>query len=425
MNRLDSENKPLFLSNTFLYWTHKRFSNGGIFAGTDAGVFYRDNYLSAWEHLNNGLPDCRVSDIEYIDTIDVLRIATFGRGIWETDLHPCTFYSNDPLNIEEDEVWTENRIMDRTIHIKAPATLIIKSIIKFPTMAKIEVEPGAKLVVDGGILTNYCSSMWLGIEVWGDSTQKQSSLTQGCVYFQNNAMLENSRIGITTCRKDNNGEIIWSTTGGIIHATNSTFRNNYKAIEFLTYHFPQSSTFHNVSFLTSGNFSDRVSLPSDFISLLEVKGILFEGCRFINLNTDTTLAAPESSGRGIYSIDAEYIVDEQCIGQTYPCTETIPSYFSGLRYGIKAENTNPMYTINVNKSIVNNNYRGIYLSGMDFASLTQNVFKLPKFSQVGPGAPTDTLYGVYLNSCSNYKIQENIFHSNAPNNGWNVWPFIG
>jgi len=39
-----------------------------------------------------------------------------------------------------------------------------------PDQAKIIIEPGAKLILDGGTLTNGCGTMWQGIEVWATET---------------------------------------------------------------------------------------------------------------------------------------------------------------------------------------------------------------------------------------------------------------
>lgn len=61
--------------------------NGGVYVGTDVGVFYWDTTLSGWQPYNNGLPNTIVSELEINYATSKLRAATFGRGIWETPLY--------------------------------------------------------------------------------------------------------------------------------------------------------------------------------------------------------------------------------------------------------------------------------------------------------------------------------------------------
>ncbi len=407
-----STDLPDFPVNCIKYW---KGGDDRIFIGTDVGVYYKDNTLTSWQPFNVGLPKTMITDLEVLPDIEVLRVSTYGRGIWQTYLHPCTSNYSSILNITTDETWTNTTNMDRSILVNTPATLTIKSRVRFADMTKIMVEPGATLVCDSGcILTNLCGDMWLGIEVWGNSSLDQTPANQGVVYFKNGAILENARIGITTCRKDGNGNIDWSTTGGMIHAlNNSTFRNNFKAIEFLTYPYMQHSEFRNVSFETNGTFSDLVSTPQTFVSLLDIKNLRFVACNFINKTTDTLNPAPLNSGNGIVSIDAGYSVVEQCTGQVYPCPKWVPSYFSGLYYGIKAENTSPVNTILVNKSEFRNNRRFVYLSGVNLAQITSSIFKLPSAYDQNYYNNPDTVYGLYLNACTGYKIQENTLTCNT------------
>ncbi|MCX6286759.1 MAG: T9SS type A sorting domain-containing protein [Bacteroidetes bacterium] len=391
---------------------YKNGSHGGVFAGTDVGVFYIDRTFSdsTWVPLNSALPISVVNDVEFIDTLNAVRVATYGRGIWETDLFPCTYYGNDPLVVNSDLNWVIDTVMDRDIDIKAPAVLRIRCKVKFPINAKIMVEQGAQLIVDGGILTNYCSGMWKGIEVWGDSSRNQLPMYQGSASFINGAIIENARIAITACQKDANGEIIWSTTGGYIGANNSTFKNNYKALEFLEYHHNQNCSFSNDDFISSGNFADHNSHLSDFVSIFKSYGIHFRGCRFQNLNviqSDTT----SQYGRGIYSIDGSYTVDNYCVSQQTPCTQWIPSEFYGLSYGIKALGTMPIYPVYISNSTFYKFHRGIYISGINNVSVNRNSFECdPVFGYSNNYFPHDTLYGLYLDNCTGYSIQENIIY---------------
>ncbi|MFL5764886.1 MAG: PKD domain-containing protein [Bacteroidia bacterium] len=62
-------------------------SNDPLYVGTDVGVYYRDNLSGSWTSYNTGLPNVSVRELEIQYTALKLRAATFGRGIWQTDLN--------------------------------------------------------------------------------------------------------------------------------------------------------------------------------------------------------------------------------------------------------------------------------------------------------------------------------------------------
>lgn len=66
-------------------------SANGVYVGTDAGVYYRDDNLSDWVDFSNGLPFLRVMELEINSAVGKIRGATYGRSMWESDLHtdPC------------------------------------------------------------------------------------------------------------------------------------------------------------------------------------------------------------------------------------------------------------------------------------------------------------------------------------------------
>lgn len=58
-----------------------------VYIGTDLGVFYRDNSLGDWVHFSNGLPAVEVTDLEIQYNSQTLYAATYGRGIWTSELY--------------------------------------------------------------------------------------------------------------------------------------------------------------------------------------------------------------------------------------------------------------------------------------------------------------------------------------------------
>lgn len=57
-----------------------------LYAGTDVGVFYRDANMSDWQPFNAGLPRVIVTELEIRASAGKLVAATYGRGLWESDL---------------------------------------------------------------------------------------------------------------------------------------------------------------------------------------------------------------------------------------------------------------------------------------------------------------------------------------------------
>ncbi len=75
--------------------------NKTLFAATDIGVFIKEGLNKAWRLFNDGMPSLLCNDLEYQKETGTLRIATFGRGIWETKLLNCDINSPE-LSLDND-----------------------------------------------------------------------------------------------------------------------------------------------------------------------------------------------------------------------------------------------------------------------------------------------------------------------------------
>jgi hypothetical protein len=65
-------------------------TSGGIYVGNDLGVYYNSGTGTVWQPFYNGLPKCPVTDLLVNLPNNRIRAATFGRGVWESDLYsPC------------------------------------------------------------------------------------------------------------------------------------------------------------------------------------------------------------------------------------------------------------------------------------------------------------------------------------------------
>ncbi len=93
--------KVYFSSNGGTSWTNVstglpnipvntvEFQNGSddaIYVGTDVGVYYKSNTV-AWTSFMTGLPNVKVQDLDIHYATGKIRAATFGRGLWQSDLY--------------------------------------------------------------------------------------------------------------------------------------------------------------------------------------------------------------------------------------------------------------------------------------------------------------------------------------------------
>jgi photosystem II stability/assembly factor-like uncharacterized protein len=66
---------------------HEKNTPGGIYAGLDVGVFYRDSTLTDWVPFFTGLPNVKIAELEIHYDSHRLVAATYGRGIWWSDTY--------------------------------------------------------------------------------------------------------------------------------------------------------------------------------------------------------------------------------------------------------------------------------------------------------------------------------------------------
>lgn len=70
--------------------------NNGLYVGTDAGIFYRNDQLGDWIPFDNGLPVTTVEELDYDPIDNRLYAGTYGRGIWRSEEYSgscVNFYS--------------------------------------------------------------------------------------------------------------------------------------------------------------------------------------------------------------------------------------------------------------------------------------------------------------------------------------------
>jgi len=88
-----SEGLPNVAVNCIVY---QDSSFDGLYVGTDLGVFFRNSKMGAWKRFSTGLPNVMVADLKINYMNGKIRAATYGRGLWQSDLYvaPGTYQVN-------------------------------------------------------------------------------------------------------------------------------------------------------------------------------------------------------------------------------------------------------------------------------------------------------------------------------------------
>lgn len=315
-------------------------------------------------------------------------------------------------------------IVGQDMIIESGATLTITGTVKMSPGRKIIVKQNGTLIVDGGTITNSdCrDTFWHGIEVAGDTDQHQYSYSggnyhQGRLILKNGALIENARNGARNMLGND-----WGARGGIIQASNSTFLNCGRAVEFMSYqnfspsnpsiNRPDQSYFRECTFELNDDYllDQDVQPPSPRITLWETDRVRISGCQFINTST---VSETEHRSIAVYSHDANYSITERCLDnpQQYGvCNNEVPSFFKGWYKAIEALETSSGRPIVVRKSIFEENMIGVEINGTSFSEIYQNDFLVgdhpfPEFAN----EPNDTRnhLGIHVIETTHYAVEEN------------------
>jgi hypothetical protein len=316
---------------------------------------------------------------------------------------------NNPFSSVSGTVTVRDKLV-----IKQGANITINSMtFEFAVGARLIVENGARLTINGTTLTVYsdCGGnalMWQGVEVWGIGTGTFQAAVSGKFIAQNYSVIEHAIEGAVNFNHAANPS--YANNGGIIQATTGTkFRNNVKDVVFNAFQsvfngnpYNDQSYFNDVTFITDASLNDPTYNNSiTHATLNEVTGINFTGCDFENTDIAGTTYPYLNRGQGILTYNSKFTVNARCLTLTIPCTSFDESNFTNLTEGIVALNTIRTQVAFVNKSNFNNNFKSIYIFNMEAAKITENDF------DIGASVSTNFSYGLYLNNCSGYIVENN------------------
>ncbi len=305
--------------------------------------------------------------------------------------------------------------------LDANAVVTVTGTIKSNKNAKTIVPVGTRLILDGGLMTNNDNNFWQGIEVWGNSSMHQYTVNGLCAHgyleLKNGAVIENAKCAVELWRPNH-----WSTTGGIIHAIDATFKNNAMAVHALCYSNYDPNTLKetnyrgflkNCSFIIDEDYLGTETFLKH-VKLGVVNGIRFLGCDF---SADRSVNGVHPWCIGISAYNAGFSVDSYCAQALDPCpvNDLKKSTFTGLSSGICVDgdgSTSRIFT--VNETVFTNNDTGIKATNISYPVVHNNEFC------IGRGEYCDFTYGIHLKNVSSFTIEDNYFHPYSHSNATTV-----
>ena len=173
--------------------------------------------------------------------------------------------------ITTSQTWSISKTLNKNITIPSGVTLTITSQVQCEDQASITILAGGQLIIDGGTLTNICtSSMWQGITVLGDSTQPMQQQHQGYVKILNYGKIENALCALHVMG------------GGMVETDRAYFSNNIIGLKFEPLASGQSGTSGNfllTSFVQEYPHMDN-SLYDEGYLMEKCGQVFFKDCRF-------------------------------------------------------------------------------------------------------------------------------------------------
>lgn len=326
-------------------------------------------------------------------------------------------YRFDPLVINNNTIWWgDDQLIDCDIEIESGATLTIHNIVKMTDNARIIVKRGAKLIVDGGTITNLCTNRWKGIEVWGTSNLPQDeSGAQGVVELKNDAVIENAVTAIETVKRSNANYVTQTYyreySGGIVTINDATIKNCVTGVRFWTYPYGSNydyatlqqtenlSTIKNTRFIVDEDFLSfpTTALFNSMIYLDGINGLSLESVIFEN--DQQSFYDFDKRGYGIYANNSTFNLSK----------DTNDNIIDNFNYGIYSISSGYLNGFtSIHETVFNNNKTAVYISYPDNGANPVEIL-FNEFNTPSGGSVNDKYTGLYLNNTSSFIVEENSF----------------
>ncbi|HNX43083.1 MAG TPA: S8 family serine peptidase [Bacteroidales bacterium] len=314
-------------------------------------------------------------------------------------------------NISDNITWNSNRTRGNII-INSGASLTLDDMeLDMIDNTGITVMPGGKLYVNNSVITNSCNSTthrWKGITVYGDNSISTQSPTYQGLAMLTNATIENAEKAIYIKRTSEYG-------GGMVWALNSDFLNNDVAIDFERYDYASFSHFTGCTFEVNQDFVGTYSDNSIMVNLRAMYGMRFSSCIFRNVYSDAPI------GVGIKSYGSDFTLNGVCSSNVLPCPDEYikRNQFNNLNRGIYAQYNFAGAKTKITYTDFIGNNRGAYFSNCGYFDILNNDFQIPEYTLNGIDK-----YGLYLEGCTGYHLENNVFESEIANTTGQIGLYI-
>lgn len=189
------------------------------------------------------------------------------------DFDPCAEdFNGDPYIVDYNGhvVWDQKKMFATDVRIRTGTTLEITCEVHMGRDRHIIVEEGAKLIVNGGKITNLCDVYWRGIKVYGGNSDFDVKIT-------NAAVIENTSAAAVSMFAPEPWPAVQNWGNGILHAENSFFNNTRRMVEFMSW-----SAMPNSSYIINCRQNGGLWGVTNW----NCRNILIENSVFINLKRD-------------------------------------------------------------------------------------------------------------------------------------------
>lgn len=326
------------------------------------------------------------------------------------------------------ETWNWPMKFYQDIRIRSGQTLTIRCELQMVGQARIVVEGGGRLIIDGGRITNglyypaegLYHEPWRGIEVWGNATQSQAEgiggylLHQGLIEIINGGIIENAETGVYLGKPGDP-----TKAGGVIRIEGTAaeppgvIRNCRTGVKFDPYTALSTSglsALNNRSSLVQGRFEwtedfDNIHGDNNPIAHADLDGVRvsFKGCAF-----EHTGQYPQYSSELGYGIRAH--------NSTVWVTNAgaTPNVFTGLDHGVHATASSTSPRLTVIGAQFNSNVCGVYAEGLRFPFIRNNTFSYGDrevtLDNIDEQYWQQRHRGIFLTHCNALRVLDNTFN---------------
>jgi hypothetical protein len=396
-----SGNLPNVPANTVVYQTN---SPERLYVGTDIGVYYRDLTTQDWQDFNTGLANVIVNELEIQYAVNKIRAATYGRGVWESDLVQLQgrIIASSPASVTfgRREVGSISDTLHITVGSYGTDTVTVSNIVQPGNNFILVNPPTLPLIIPPGHSVTLMALF---------SPQSRGTIRDSVIF------VSNATNGPATTVLEGYGVIIGRAQGGVLYATSTspssqlysvnTLNGSVTPIGSLGVAEIQGLTFRPTSeeligLVTTTSNTKLYRVSGGYGDVLEWKTIPIPNMRAIAFTPGDTLYGGSMTGR-LYRInpttlDTTYIgTAAGIVYASFSFSPTTGTLWASVRPPIA--NRDRIYTVNTRTgeaTLVGSTGDGAITPSITFSPLG-TLYGLKGFSsQINTLISIDTLTGV-------------------------------